>query len=161
MLSRVASPVWGTVMARRKAYQAMGLFRPEFSFFSDVEMWMRLNLEYAVAYVPEPLIRIIPHEPDRPYAYLNWRLELIHIQLREHIARRLYATDAWALTRALSMIHAMRDRRWLFLLGCAARRRRWDLVREGLRVFEQQDSAVLRTCSLLGRPLNALSNFSE
>jgi glycosyltransferase involved in cell wall biosynthesis len=53
---RFDSPVWGTVMARRAFYEKAGLFDHRFSFFSDVDMWLRLAEDYDVAYVPEPLI---------------------------------------------------------------------------------------------------------
>jgi len=56
------SPVFGTVMARKACYDAVGPFDPKYSFNSDVEMWMRLAIRYDVAYVAEPLIRITPRE---------------------------------------------------------------------------------------------------
>lgn len=55
---RFDSPVWGTVMARRSAYQAHGLFDPRFGFCSDVDMWMRFASRNRVAYVSEPLISL-------------------------------------------------------------------------------------------------------
>ena len=50
------SPVHGTVMARRSAYSAVGLFDPRFEFFADVDMWMRLASRFHVAYVDTALI---------------------------------------------------------------------------------------------------------
>jgi len=55
---RFDSPVWGTVMARRAFYEKAGLFDHRFSFFSDVDMWLRLAEDYDVAYVREPLITL-------------------------------------------------------------------------------------------------------
>lgn len=55
---RFDSPVWGTVMARRSAYDGAGLFDPRFGFCSDVDMWLRLAGEHHVAYVDEPLISL-------------------------------------------------------------------------------------------------------
>ena len=52
------SPVWGTVMGRRSAYFAVGLFDPRFGFVADVDMWLRLAERFDVAYVPEPLIAL-------------------------------------------------------------------------------------------------------
>jgi glycosyltransferase involved in cell wall biosynthesis len=52
------SPVWGTVMARREAYERAGLFQARFGFVSDVDMWLRLAEEYDVAYVRETLIAL-------------------------------------------------------------------------------------------------------
>jgi len=61
------SPVWGTVMARRAAYDAVGLFDSRYGFVSDVDMWLRLAGQYHVAYVDRPLIGlpskfILPHQ---------------------------------------------------------------------------------------------------
>jgi glycosyltransferase involved in cell wall biosynthesis len=55
---RFDSPVWGTVMARRSAYEATGLFDERFGFCSDVDMWMRFAGRYRVAYVSKPLISL-------------------------------------------------------------------------------------------------------
>jgi glycosyltransferase involved in cell wall biosynthesis len=52
------SPVWGTCMVRREAYDKVGLFDPRFGFWSDVDMWMRLCDVFDVAYVDEPLISL-------------------------------------------------------------------------------------------------------
>lgn len=38
----LTSCVWGTVMARRETYAAVGPFNPEYGFISDVDMWLRL-----------------------------------------------------------------------------------------------------------------------
>lgn len=53
---RGSSPVWGTVMARRTAYQRCLPFNPAFGGIADVDMWMRLSWEFDVAFVDAPLI---------------------------------------------------------------------------------------------------------
>lgn len=65
------SPVWGTVMARRTAYEEMGYFQPRFGFISDVDMWMRLAEKHSVAYVAKPLIllptrEVLPRVTEQP-----------------------------------------------------------------------------------------------
>jgi glycosyltransferase involved in cell wall biosynthesis len=55
---RFDSPVWGTVMGRRSAYLAAGLFAPRFGFLADVDMWLRLAEHFDVAYIPDPLITL-------------------------------------------------------------------------------------------------------
>jgi glycosyltransferase involved in cell wall biosynthesis len=59
---RFGSPVWGTVMARRSAYEQMGYFDERFGFVSDVAMWMTLADRWDVAYVAEPLIELPSRE---------------------------------------------------------------------------------------------------
>ena len=52
------SPVWGTVMARRAAYEQEGVFDSRFGFVADVDMWMRLAEKFEVVYINEPLISL-------------------------------------------------------------------------------------------------------
>jgi glycosyltransferase involved in cell wall biosynthesis len=59
---RFGSPVWGTVMARRSKYEAVGYFDDRFGFQSDVDMWLRLAEDSFVAYVDEPLITLPSRE---------------------------------------------------------------------------------------------------
>ena len=55
---RFDSPVWGTVMARKSAYEAEGYLDDCYGFVADVDMWLRLAEKYDVAYVSEPLIAL-------------------------------------------------------------------------------------------------------
>lgn len=65
---RFDSPVWGTTMARRSAYETVGLFDQRFGFLADVDMWLRLAERFDVAYVDEPLISL----PDREVLPRRW-----------------------------------------------------------------------------------------
>jgi glycosyltransferase involved in cell wall biosynthesis len=127
---RFGSPIWGTVMARRKAYMEAGLFDSRFSFYADVDMWMRLAERYEVAYVKEPLIRIVdhallprqfelPHE-DRLLQQMFWEARMRHYRSRP--LRRLVeagrhagfvaANQAWLLMlRGNRLIRRGRRRR--------------------------------------------------
>jgi glycosyltransferase involved in cell wall biosynthesis len=63
------SPVWGTVMMRRSAFNRAGLFEERFSYWADVDMWMRLAEDFDVCYIAEPLIgltsgEVAPHQFD-------------------------------------------------------------------------------------------------
>ncbi len=66
---RFDSPVWGSVMMRRSAFDRAGPFAERFGYWADVDMWMRLAEEYDVCYLDEPLIaltssEIAPHQFD-------------------------------------------------------------------------------------------------
>jgi glycosyltransferase involved in cell wall biosynthesis len=87
-LHRFSSIVWGTVMARRSAYDELLPFDPAFGFVSDVDMWMRMCLGHDVAYVREPLITL-DHDPssERTPKMFNWswldgcrRMQLVNIE---------------------------------------------------------------------------------
>ena len=73
---RFDSPVWGTVMARRSAYEEVGLFDDRFGFCSDVDMWMRLADRFHVAYINEPLISLPSREVlPRRDTLESWELQ--------------------------------------------------------------------------------------
>lgn len=52
--------VWGTVMGRKSIYERLGYFDPSYGFVADVDMWMRIALEYDVGIVRGILIRLPP-----------------------------------------------------------------------------------------------------
>jgi glycosyltransferase involved in cell wall biosynthesis len=101
------SPVWGTVMARRTAYESVGPFQARFGFVSDVDMWLRLAEDHDVAYVPEPLIALAsshglprqwgaftPAHEKRTVRRIFWESRLRHYRGRllfshgQHVPRR-------------------------------------------------------------------------
>ncbi len=97
------SPVFGTVMARRSAYDEAGLFQERFGFFSDVDMWMRLAEKYEVAYINEPLIflpskKMLPRkfklsvwEIQRLLERMFWETRVRHYQGRPvHLAMEAF-----------------------------------------------------------------------
>ena len=158
MLERFDSPVWGTVMARADAYRRHGLFKPEFSFIADVEMWMRLNLHHPVAFVAQPLIKITPHEADRPYAYVNWDLERAAVRMREETARAFHEGRAAPLASYLQRLARLRRKRWTFLAASCAKRRRTDLLAEAGRAFAETDDLVLRFLGGAARLVGAVGH---
>jgi glycosyltransferase involved in cell wall biosynthesis len=71
LLEKILFPKWGcaihgTAMIRRQAWQQVGGMRETFSLLADVDLWMRLCRNWAVGYVPEPII-VVRH--DRPHYY--------------------------------------------------------------------------------------------
>jgi glycosyltransferase involved in cell wall biosynthesis len=114
------SPVFGTVMARKACYDAVGPFDPAYSFNSDIEMWVRLALRYDVAYVAEPLIHVSPREKQHLMSKRAWweltvdvrvkRLALAQLGAaparRRRFERRARAHYAW------QALPALRHARW-------------------------------------------------
>jgi len=78
-LHKFSSIVWGTVMARRSAYEKLLPFDGAFGFVSDVDMWMRMCLHYDVAYVRKPLITL-DHSPtnETRSGRFSWKWLLRH-----------------------------------------------------------------------------------
>ncbi len=152
MLTQLTSPVWGTVMARRLCYEASGLFKPQYGFISDVEMWMRLNVDYPVAYLAEPLIKVTPREATHPYAYVNWDIEQIAISMHREVIGLLESRGLIDVSKANLRLQKLRERRWLFLLASCAKRRRLDLLVKGLTLFRGDESALLKSIGALALP---------
>lgn len=46
-----------TVIFRREAVMAVGLYRPEFKAAQDYDLWLRLSRKYEIANIPIPLLR--------------------------------------------------------------------------------------------------------
>lgn len=67
-------PVWGTVMARRRVYEALGLFDPTYGFWSDFDMWFRIAEQYDIAFVPEVLIDL-PSRAVMPHLFVSRALK--------------------------------------------------------------------------------------
>jgi glycosyltransferase involved in cell wall biosynthesis len=151
----MTSCVWGTVMARRDAYAAVGPFDPVYGFISDVDMWLRLARDWEVAYVPEPLITITPRELDHPYAFVNWRFWFFTFPM--YVTHLRYYRDALPDEVARSSASYARKRRRLLLRDVAicVKHRRWDRLREGLAIFRDAPDTVLRA---LGRAFGRSSD---
>jgi glycosyltransferase involved in cell wall biosynthesis len=89
---RFTSPVYGTAMFRRTAYDKVGGFDERYGPWTDVDLWMRLAEEYAVCYVDAPLIsvtsrEVAPHQFDDSTAHVQplmeqmfWEARLRHYQ---------------------------------------------------------------------------------
>lgn len=132
---RFSSIVWGTVMARRTAYDGLLPFDPQFGFVSDVDMWMRMCLHYDVAYVRKPLI-VLEHETshERRPGKFNWgwldsarRMQVINLyRFYEHQPGRLQSE----LRRHQFVVQQVYFRR---LLGRLCRRD-WIGLEEGLQL---------------------------
>jgi GT2 family glycosyltransferase len=66
---RFGSPVFGTVMMRRSAFDHAGSFDQRFGYWADVDMWLRLAEDFDVCYIDKPLITVTssdvaPHQFD-------------------------------------------------------------------------------------------------
>ena len=81
------SPVWGTVMMRRAAFDHVGPFDNRFTFWADVDMWMRLAEDFDVCYIDEPLIAVTsreasPHQFNDSPSHVQPLLERMFLEAR-------------------------------------------------------------------------------
>ncbi len=132
------SPVFGTTMIRRRCLDEQGLFDPTYSISSDVVMWVQLASKHAVAYVAEPLMWLLPHEPghflDRHY----WWRRTFNIYTKRLAFRICYPGQP--LRRARFELKV-----WLHYAWCLLpplRHRRWGDVWTGLRILTTGRDAI-------------------
>lgn len=102
-LHRFASYVWGTVMARRSAYEELLPFDATYGPYSDVDMWMRMCMHYDVAYVREPLI-LLDNSPAT-WRRFNWERIDITQQMQVDNIKRFYAHDPKRLVQEIRRHH--------------------------------------------------------
>jgi glycosyltransferase involved in cell wall biosynthesis len=93
MLGRWHSPIFGIVMVRKSAVEAVGPFDNRFPTLADIDMWMRILARFDVVYVPEPLITIAPREKGHHNnaGNIKVRQQLEHICIMN--AARFYGPD--------------------------------------------------------------------
>lgn len=104
------SPIWGTVMVRRDAYDHHLPFDPQFRMWADVDMWMRICSTHDVAYVPEPLI--ILDNTETAVRDFSWEKFLItHRMPVANIYRMASGSDELGLWMQKQMRWT---RRWYF-----------------------------------------------
>jgi glycosyltransferase involved in cell wall biosynthesis len=90
------SPVYGTVMARKACYDAVGPFDPRYSFHSDIEMWVRLALRYDVAHVPEPLIHVTAREGEHIMGGKRWWELTVDVRVKRQALHLVAPEDHWS-----------------------------------------------------------------
>lgn len=84
-------PICALTMVRKRCYESVGLYDPQFGFISDVDMWMRLSLSYDVGYIAKPLITCLERETDHLYARFNWELPCLNVKTHMVNLKRCYA----------------------------------------------------------------------
>jgi glycosyltransferase involved in cell wall biosynthesis len=134
-LHRLSSIVWGTVMARRSAYDKLLPFDSSFGFVSDVDMWIRMCLYYDVAYVRKPLI-VLDHSStkERGAGKFNWLWLDNSRKIQEVNIRRFYSDNPKRLLQELRWHRQLVQ--WIYLKLILGRMRAcdWGGVSEGFRL---------------------------
>jgi glycosyltransferase involved in cell wall biosynthesis len=117
------SPVFGTVMLRREALEAVGALHDRLGFWADVDLWMRMAERFDVAYIREPLIGIAdralcPHQFADSFAVQQKIVERAFLEARTRHYRGRPLRLAAEVARHYSYAGAIR----LWSLAGAARR---------------------------------------
>ncbi|MBE0669377.1 MAG: glycosyltransferase family 2 protein [Anaerolineales bacterium] len=140
-----SSCVWGTVMARRNAYEGKGLFNPSYGFISDVDMWLRLAHGNDVAYVPEPLIILTPRETNHPFAFVNWRHHFWTLGMYVDHLKRYESIIPMEVARFTKEYPSRRRSFFLRDMAICIKHSRWDRAREGFAILRDADDIFLKS----------------
>lgn len=124
-------PVFGQTMIRRRCLEEVGLFDPEYSMHSDIEMWVRLASRWDVAYVPEPLITITPREPDHLLKGHYWWEHTVDVRVKRMAHRVVYGRSS--IRRFHFELMARFTYLWQTLL--VLKNRRWADAWQGLGIL--------------------------
>lgn len=155
LVSRWDSCVYGTVMARRAVYEKLGWFDPCFGNFSDVDMWLRIAENYDVAYLPEPLIDLMPRDPTRFYAFVHWRVALWLLGIHKTNLQRCRGLFPEKVAELEKKLHRRQQYFMLRQMLICLKHRRWDRVKEGLAVWRDATDRLLRVIGkVFGRSKN-------
>ena len=164
LFPRWGCPVRGTAMIRRSAWEQLGGMRVEFGLLADIDLWMRLSMEGAVGYVPEPLITVRHARPDSYpdiYKATHWSwqrllfLYLIHGRNRltyfaQQPGGRPFAWQWFRLRLSLEttkwISYAVLRRKWAMVASSSESESPYDLL--FLRIFRY---LVLKIATLTGR----------
>jgi glycosyltransferase involved in cell wall biosynthesis len=124
-LRDVEVPVWGTVMGRRSVYLKMGLFDPVYSFWSDIDMWMKIAESHDVAHVPEPLISL-PSRAVMPHLFSEKMLAAHRVTFSIHWGARVrhYRGRTVARTKSLAYMSFW----FVYIRGARLGKRIWTRV---------------------------------
>ena len=132
-LHKFSSIVWGTVMARRSAYETLLPFDARFGFISDVDMWMRMCFEHDIAYVREPLI-LLDHSPT-PERSFKWdRLETLK-EMQEINIKRFYKDLLDSLEKELKIHRIITKHEYLRRIAGRIWHRDWSSTKEGMNLY--------------------------
>ncbi len=142
ILHRFSSYVWGTVMARRTAYEELLPFDAKYGPYSDVDMWTRMCINHDVAYVREPLI-LLDNSPST-WRNFNWqRIEIIRQMQRNNI-RRFYANTPERFSFEMKRHNKVLIREYLRRILGRIRHGDIDGVLEGISLLRRSRQSMIR-----------------
>jgi len=151
LFPRWGCAVRGTAMIRREAWEQAGGMHEQFGLLADIDIWMRLSMQWAVGYVPEPII-VVRHQRPSYYPDIykgkvwSWRrhryLLEIHAANRKEYYKLNTPSGFWkwwqfrtrsSLATGKWMAYAIVRRKWEMIENCVDSTTPYDQV--WLRVF--------------------------
>ena len=128
---QTSSKIWGTCMVRGEAIRKLMPFDERFNAWADVDMWMRICLDWDVGYLSEPLAELFKEEGQ--FRFWNWEKTLLiqsmfFLNILRHFEGEIQRK---ALAKQLSV---QRILWWRFMLARIKHRERRKLF-QGPRYF--------------------------
>lgn len=140
LLPRWGCAVRGTAMIRRTAWEQVGGMRERFGLLADIDLWMRLCRDWAVGYVPEPVVVVRQQRPNYyPDIYKEecWSWKRQRYLYEIHAVNRMEYLDLSTFTGQL---------RWLgFRLRLSCETARWlihAMVRRNFNVISTSGESI-------------------
>jgi glycosyltransferase involved in cell wall biosynthesis len=133
-------PVCACAMVTRKAYEKVGFFYDrQYGFISDIDLWLRLSMEFEVGYLREPLITCRRREETHVYSGVNWQMNQWAVSIHLTNMEKYYAGRPDMLERATRIWKKKRDAFYLRSLLTAAAQGDLPSFREGLGVVSRSN----------------------
>ena len=156
-LNTLTSAPWGTVMARKNAYEKFGFFNKNYGFISDVEMWLRLGLSGKVCYVNQPLIDLTPREKNHLYFLPNWKIFCLNATiLLEYYPLYEQSYPGIQKTYPLDTILKKIEDQALHNMAILLKNRSFKGVRQGIAIFRE---LPLKRLNRIGSILSLIGIF--
>lgn len=112
MVNRFDSPVFGITMVKKEVFSVVGHFDERLPRLTDIDMWIRILLQFDATYIPEPLIDIMPREVGHENRGVNWAIQKQLESIRLSNIYRLYS-DAQVRDVAIAKFYV--ERRYAIL----------------------------------------------
>lgn len=107
-----------TVMARRRAFEDVGLFDPDFKIYEDWDMWIRIAKSWSVAYVDNPVAGYRDHAGNVGSVFRDAPFEDVQ-QYREMCLRKFLSDPV--VSRIVRLPHRQKIlARHHYVLACRA-----------------------------------------
>ncbi|NEP84876.1 MAG: glycosyltransferase family 2 protein, partial [Okeania sp. SIO3B3] len=130
---QTSSKIWGTTMVRREAYDKLLPFDPRFKAWADVDMWMRICLDWKIAYLGVPLAEHFVEEGQ--FRFWNWKKTLLIQDMFFLNIYRHFEGNQIDQNKALNkQLWVLRRLWWRFMIG-RIKHAEWQKLFEGPRYF--------------------------
>lgn len=112
-----SSPIYGEAMVRKSLVQEYGYFKPEFSFYADVDLWMEILHNHDAYYCADTLIKI-PLKSFQPQEFeddiVEFSMSLFRMSKKHRI--RAFKGKPLKFVFEMSYYHLIEFRHTLYVL---------------------------------------------